>query len=817
MLKSYFTIAWRNLQRNKVFSFINIFGLAIGLTCCMLLTLYIWHEASYDTYHPHINRLYQVAAVSVDHDGKQQRFAGCPHTLAEIFKASYPQVERTARICGLLSTDKTLLQYTAPGEAIRSFNEEKGFMADSGFFRLFHYDFVEGNAASAISGPYSIVLSKEIADKIFGGKPALNKVVHISSNFNGEHDYTVSGVFRPMNSPSHIDARFFLSMYGGEVGDFLRTNDNPSMISNTYFYTYLLLKEGSDPAQLEKQFPAFVDTYIGKELKAIGHNLSYFLLKVRDIHLHSNMEYGDITPSGNIAYLYILGSIGLFTLLIACINFMNLATARSTKRSAEVGVRKTLGAGRGSLVRQFLGESILMALIAFVIALCLCNLLLPAFGRLSGKTIVLSASEVFRIGSGFFVLAIFTGLLAGSYPALYLSSFKPVTVLKGKITNSLAVVSLRKGLVVFQFCISIVLIIAAVVIANQLHFLRTADLGFTKDQQLILPLSSDNAHRLLLPIKAELQKEPGILSVGASYFYPGFTGWNGLYYAEGKTRTEDQHFDINMVDFDFMKALQLKAVAGHVFSDQFPADSVDGIVLNERAMHQLGYSLATCIGKSIYHDNGQNGRFRIVGVVKDFHFEDLHRPINGLVFIVNSRPDYNFLIVHANAAKLSSTLASVRRIWHTLNPNEPCEYSFLDDQFQQHYESDNRLAVIIGYATGIAIFISCLGLFGLAAFSAEQRTKEIGIRKVLGASERSIVALLSGDFLKLVGVAVLIGTPVGWFVVQRWLQSFAYRTGVSWTLFVYTAAAALLIALLTISYQAIRAATANPVESLRSE
>ncbi|HEX9510005.1 MAG TPA: ABC transporter permease [Puia sp.] len=817
MLKNYFKIAWRNLQRNKVFSFINIFGLAIGLTGCMLLTLYIWQENSYDSYHPHIDRLYQVAAVYTDHDGKGSRFAGCPHTLAEIFKASYPQVEVTARICGLLGTDKTLLQYSAPGENTRSFNEEKGYLADSGFFRLFNYDFVEGNAASAISGPYSIVLSKEIADKIFGEKPALNKVVHISSNFNGEHDYTVSGVFQPIKSPSHIDARFFLSMYGGETGDFLRTNDNPSMISNTYFYTYLLLKEGSDPAQLEKRFPAFVDTYIGKELRTVGSKLSYFLLRVRDIHLHSNMEYGDMTPSGNVTYLYILASIGLFTLLIACINFMNLATARSTKRSAEVGVRKTLGAGRASLVRQFLGESLLMALLALGIAVCLCNLLLPAFARLSGKTIVLSASEVFRIGSGFFVLAILTGLVAGSYPALYLSSFKPVTVLKGKITNSLAVVSLRKGLVVFQFCISIVLIIAAVIIANQLHFLRSADLGFTKDQQLILPLRSDNAHRLFIPIKGGLQKGPGVLSVGASFFYPGFTGWNGLYYAEGKGKTDDQHFDINMVDYDFMKTLQLKALAGHVFSDQFPADSVDGIVLNEKAMHQLGYTLSTCIGKSVYHDNGQNGRFRIVGVVKDFHFEDLHKPINGLVFIVNNRPVYNYMIVHVNAAQMSSTLASIRQVWHKLNPNEPFEYSFLDDQFQRHYEADNRLASIVGYATGIAIFISCLGLFGLAAFSAEQRTKEIGIRKVLGASERSIVALLSGDFLKLVGIAVLIGTPVGWFVIQRWLESFAYRTAVSWTLFVYTTAAALLIALLTISYQAIRAATANPVESLRSE
>ena len=815
MLRNYIKVAWRNLKRNKVFSTINVLGLSVGLAVCMLLSLYIWHETHYDDYHPDIDRLYQVGTV--EHvRGKDIRFQGCPNTLAANFKATFPQVEATARICPLLLDNRNLMQYYLPDGSARSFYEDKGFVADSGFFRLFKYDFVEGSPASAVSGPYSIVLSKDIADKLFGGAPALNKVIHLISAFDGDHDYTVTGVFRPMNAPSHIDARFFVSMYGGAVGQLLRTWK--STTSNYFFVTYVRLKPGTSAAQIEPGLPAYEDTYEGKDLKEGGYSRSRFLLKVRDIHLHSDMELGDVTPSGSLTYLYILGSIALFTLLIACINFMNLSTARSTKRSGEVGIRKTLGAKQASLIGQFLGESLLMALLAFVIALILVGILLPGFNVLSGKTIILSWEQALVMGVASFALAVFTGLLAGSYPALYLSSFKPVKVLKGKIANSLAVTSVRKALVVFQFGISIVLIVAAIIIAHQMQYLRNADLGFTRDQQLVLPLRSQTAQKLYMPLKAALQTTPGIQSVGASFLYPGNVGWSGTYYADGQPSTDNHMFLTNFIDFDFMRTLGLKVAAGHAFSDQFPRDSVDGVVINETGARQLGYTVENCIGKGFHNASDPNGQvLRIVGVMKDFHFEDLHVPIGCVAFFVNSAPQYNYIIAHVNGGNMSATMTAVQHLWHRLNPNEPLEYSFMDADFQKHYEADSRLAAIVGYATAIAIFISCLGLFGLAAFSAEQRTKEIGIRKVLGASSAGIVRLLSIDFMKLVLLAIVLGSPIGWYATHRWLQDFAYRTSIPWTVFALTTGAALLIAFATISLQAFKAANAKPVDSLKNE
>jgi len=813
MIKNYLKVAWRNLKRSKVYSFINIFGLAIGLTCCMLIALYVWYESSYDSYHPNVDRLYQVGDIEMDH-GKEVRLQGCPNTLAGLFQSVFPQVEATARICPLIGDDKSLIQYVS-GNETRSFNEEKGFAADSGFFHLFRYDFVEGDASTAVSGPYSIVLSKDIADKIFRGQPALNKVIHVSSRFNGDHDYTVTGVFKPVNMPSHIDARFFVSMYGGNIGDLIRTFRN--MASNYFFVTYIRLKPGTGASQIEKQLPAFVDTYEGKDLKAAGAIRKRFLIKVSDIHLHADMPFGDVTPGGSVTSLYVLSSIALFTLLIACINFMNLATARYTKRSTEVGVRKTLGASRSTLIAQFLGESLLMALIAFTIATGFTLLLFPLFEKLSGKNIVLSPQQFIGIGAVFFLLAIVTGLVAGSYPALYLSSFNPVKILKGKVTNSLAVVSLRKSLVVFQFCIAIVLIVSSVIIRNQMDFLRNADLGFNKDQQLILPLRSQTSRQLYTTLKRELQGNTGVSSVGASFFYPGINNFTGLYSAEGKASTDNHVLSINYVDFDYLKTLQIKAVSGRIFSEQFPADSVDGMVLNEEAIRQFGYEPATCINKRIYFSMDPKRSYKIVGVVKDFHFEDLHVPIGSIGFLVNSDPVYNYVIAHLNAGSIHSTVASIQRVWNRLDPTEPFEYTFLDDQFQRLYDADNRLADIVAYTTAIAILISCLGLFGLATFTAEQRVKEIGIRKVLGASERSITYLLCKDILKLVIISIIIGTPIGWFVVNKWLQNFAYRTSIDWFVFVITTVSALVIALLSTGFQAIRASMTSPVKSLRTE
>ncbi|HEY4063468.1 MAG TPA: ABC transporter permease [Puia sp.] len=817
MIRNYLKVAWRRLNKNKIFSVINILGLSVGLSCCMFIALYILHENSYDTYHPHIDRLYQVGTVDIAH-GKETRFYGCPPRLAGLIKGVFAQVERTARICRLIGDDQNLIQYHGDNGDTRSFYEDNGMMADSGFFHLFHYDFVEGNANTAISGPYSVVLEKDIADKLFEGKPAVGKTIHIASHQNGDHDYTVTGVFRPIDKPSHINGRFFLSMYGGNIGNYIGSSTS-TMSSNYFFVTYALLRQGADPAQIEKGFPAFVETYEGKDLRQVGDYRKQFLLKVRDIHLHANMPYGDVTPSGSLTYLYILASTAIFILLIACINFMNLSTARSTKQSLEVGVRKTLGAGRASLVGQFLGESLLMAFIALGIALLLTIGLLPAFEKLADRTIHFQVSEVVALGAGFLALTILTGLLAGSYPAFYLSSFKPVKVLKGKTSNSLAVISLRKGLVIFQFCISIVLIVAAVIIGKQMHYLRTTDMGFNKDQQLILSLRGDTRLKYTT-VKKEIDRIPGVSSSAGSTQFPGIIApGDDLLYAEGHPSSDNHHVYINFVDFDYMKMMGLQMVSGHAFSSEFPHDSVDGIILNETVIRELGYDPATCVGKKVYSGVSWSlgAAYRIVGVVKDFHFEDLHNPITGIGFEVFSNPVYNYITVNVNKNNPGTTIAALQHVWQQIFPSVPFEYTFLDERFQKNYEADRRVANIVAYATGFAIFISCLGLFGLAAFSAEQRTKEIGIRKVLGASEGSIVALLSRDFLRLVAIAVLIGSPLGWYLMQQWLQGFAYRTTIGWTVFALTTGTALFIALLTISSQALRAASANPVKSLRAE
>jgi putative ABC transport system permease protein len=816
MLKNYFKIAWRNLMKNKVFSFINVLGLSTGLVCCMLITLYILNETSYDCYQKNADNIYQVGTDFIGL-GNFKKQPTTPAAMGEIMKSVFPQIQQTTRMVRLFAEDKTLLQYTPQNGAIKSFYETKGYVADSTFFRMFTYHFIEGNPATALSSPNSVVLDEEIAKKIFGNEPALNKVIHISSSTNGDNDYQVTGVFRPINKPSHIDGRFFMSTMGGNIARMIK-NAGTNLANNNMYYTYLLLEPGTDPKKLEAQFPAFVDKYAGKDLKAVGFQKAQYLIPLKDIHLHSGSD-NDVTPSGSVTYLYILASIALFTLLIACINFMNLATARSSRRSSEVGIRKVLGAEKKFLIAQFLGESVLMSLIAFVFAIAFTKLLIPAFNHLSGKNLSLSFANIWIVVV-FLLLSILTGLLAGSYPAFYLSSFNPAKVLKGKFSNSLAAVSLRKGLVIFQFVISVVLIVASVVIAQQMNYLRSADLGFTQERQIVIPLRSQNAKKIYTAFKDELLKQSTVANVGASMFYPGITNFaDNILYKEGESMQQGKDIRMNYVDTRFLQTLNIQPVAGRLFSDDFPSDTAQAIILNEKGIKELGFtSPQESIGKKLYFDfQGKNYNFHIVGVVKDFHYEDLHLPITPYAFQLSLDPQYNYMIVHAKAGNMNNILTSIKNSWHNLNPSEPFEYSFLDKDFQKNYDAENRLSAIVGYFTAIAIIISCLGLFGLATFSAEQRIKEIGVRKTLGASVSSIVALLSKDFLKLVGIAVLIASPLAWLAMHKWLQSFAYRIHISWSVFVITTLAALLIALLTISFQAIKAALANPVESLRSE
>ncbi|MGZ8537568.1 MAG: ABC transporter permease [Flavisolibacter sp.] len=820
MFTNYFKIAWRNLMKNKVYSFINVFGLAIGFTCCMLISLYLYNELSYDSYHKNAKHIYQLGTIFIKPGkdiGPEDITANTPANMGKTMQMEFPEIEKSTRLLKTFADDKTLLQFTPSGNDVKSFYETGGYLADSTFFQILSYDFKEGNPATALLHPNSVVLSEEIAKKLFGDGSALNQVIHISSSTNGDYDFKVTGVFKPHVKPSHIDARFFMSMNGGRMENYIRNRTD--LASNNMFYTYFLLKEGSDPKKLEAKFPAFIDKYAGKDLKAMGFHKKQFLTALKDIHLHSNIK-SNVTPSGSMTYLYILGSIALFTLLIACINFMNLSTARSSKRSAEVGIRKVLGAERNSLVKQFLGESLVMALIAFVFAIALTQLLLPLFGKVSGKNFSFSLQEHASLLAIFFGLSVLTGLLAGSYPAFYLSSFRPVSVLKGRFTNSLAAVSLRKGLVVVQFVISVVLIIASVVINNQMKYMQTKDLGFDKDQQIIVPLRSNTAKNIYPALKTELNRDQYISSVGASLYYPGvFNPSDMPLYKDGKTMNEARRTFMNWVDDGFLQTLDIKPVAGRLFSKEFPADTNFRMVVNEECIKQLGFSSSQdAIGKRVAVDwQGEVYKYEVIGVVKDFHFQDLHRSIEPYGFQLNNAPQFNYLIAHAKGSGIADALKSVEKNWKKLNPNEPLEYSFLDDDFAKTFSAENRLSSIVSYFTIVAILISCLGLFGLATFSAEQRTKEIGIRKVLGATVPNIIGLLSKDFLKLVAVAIILASPIAWYVMNKWLQDFVYRVDLGWWMFVISGLMAMIIAFLTIGVQAVRAANSNPVKNLRTE
>jgi putative ABC transport system permease protein len=818
MLKNYLKIAWRNLAKNKVFSFINIFGLSVGLSCCILISLYIYHEISYDKYHENVDRIFRLGTVFID-QGVGEPGANTSAPLGKLIQQEYPEVEASARLLNLFRDDKTLFQVNEEGGKLKSFYETKGFLADSNFFQILTYHFKEGDAKTALLEPNSVVINEEIAQKLFGKESAINKIVWIRSSTNGDTSFRVTGVFSNPPGPSHLDARFFMSFKGGRMNRF--ANDNPSLLNNNMFYTYLLLKNSSDGHKLTAKFPGFVQRHLGDELKQMGKQRKYFLTPVPDIYL-SGIAKNSIIAGGSKTTLFILGSIAILTLLIACINFMNLSTANSAKRAAEVGVRKVLGAQKQSLLRQFLGESLIMAGIALILALLFSFLLLPVFEQVSGKILIISFEQKIILGGLFFLLALITGLLAGSYPAFYLSSFRPIKVLKGKFSNSFAAISLRKGLVVFQFIISIVLIIASIVIAKQMGYMQQKDLGFQKEQQIVIPLRTSTAKNSVQAFKDEVANNTSISSIGTSMAYPGiFNPQDWLMYRQGQTMNNSKTVYINLVDNSFLQTLGVKVVAGRLFSKEFAADTLTSFVINEEAVKEFGFaSPQDAVGKWLAADwDGEQNRFTIVGVVRNFHFKDLHESIEPFAFRFYNDADagFNYLIAHSNGVNIKQSLSVLENTWKKLNPNEPFEYSFLDQDFQKNYESESKQASLINYFTIIAIIISCLGLFGLATFTAEQRRKEIGIRKVLGASVSGLVTLLSKDFLRLVIIAVIIASPLAWWAMHKWLQNFAYQTSITWQVFALTALIAVVIAFATISFQAIKAAIVNPVKSIRTE
>lgn len=818
MIESYIKIAWRNLLRSKTVAIINLFGLTVGLAACMLIVIYILHENSYDRHFKNSALIYEVGTTFI-REGKEDKSAGTPFIMGETMQQEFPEIQSNTKIVSLFTEDKTLLRHAPEQGVPQIFYEPKGYIADSAFFNIFSYDFSEGNPATALISPKSIVLSEEIARKIFGTAPALNKIITVASNLTGgDSDHVITGVYKQSNKPSHLEANFFLSYKGGSLEEYI-TAQGRNFVNNNMFLTYLQLKPGTDAKKLEAKFPEFIKKYAAADLKVAGLYKNQFLTNLTDLHLHSGMEY-TATMSGNLSYLYILASVALFILLIACINFMNLATARSSRRSAEVGVRKVLGAEKSVLIKQFLSESVLLSIIAFCISVLMVKAFVPVFSSVSGKTLTFSFTDDIELIGISFLFAIITGFVAGSYPAFYLSSFKPVKVLKGKISNTLAAVTLRKGLVVFQFVVSAALISATIVIQKQMLFMRSKDLGFAKEQQIVIPLRSEKAKKAYTVLKNEVLSNKDVLSVGASVYYPGiFNPEDNNFYRQGQDPALSKRTRVNRIDENFLQTLEIKLLAGRLFSSQFSAESNRNIIINETAVYDIGFTSAEqCIGEKLFFKfRSETLDYTIVGVVKDFHFEDLQQAITPYAFTLNERDDYNYLIVHGHALNIKQTLTAIENSWNKAVENEPFEYSFLDADFQKNYSHQLRISAVVSYFTLIAIVISCLGLFALAAFSAEQRIKEIGVRRVLGAKISSLVTLLSMEYLKLVILAAFIASPLAWYIMNEWLKKFAYRTTINWSVFILTLSLALFIAFVTIGFQTIRAAATKPVKSLRAE
>ncbi|AKD57627.1 ABC transporter permease [Spirosoma radiotolerans] len=807
MLTNFIKIAWRNLIRNKAFSAINIIGLALGLATCMLISLFVLDELSYDRFNEKADRIVRVFFRGSMQGGKMNEAHVMP-PVAQTLKADYPEVQEATR---LRKGGSPFITY---GD--KTFRDASLAYVDSNFFQIFTFPLLQGDAKTALVRPNTAVITQELAHKYFGNADPLGKVLTIKS---WNTTFQVTGVIDRMPTNSHIQADFFASM-----ASFPEAKASSWMTSE--FFTYLVLPKGYDYKQLEAKLPQVVDKYMGPQIQQSfgmsmsqfrkrGNDLGLFLQPLTDIHLYSSFAY-DLSPPGNIQYVYIFGAIALFMLVIACINFMNLSTAGAAKRAKEVGIRKVLGSVRQSLTSQFLIESMLLTGIALLLATGIVYASLPTFNELAGKTLTINFLANAWLLPGLLLFGVLVSVLAGSYPAFFLSSFKPVAVLKGaKFTGDSKSIGLRSGLVVVQFFISITLIVSTTVVYRQLSYIQNKKLGYNKDQVLVLPETWLLGKKEDV-FRSQIMQDPSVLNVSTSGYLPAGPSNNNnfMVYPEANSTqlVKTLRYD---VDYNYIPTLGMQLAAGRNFSQEYGTDSAS-VILNETAAKTLGWG-DKAIGHTLTNTNneGNKGTYRVIGVVKDFHFRSLHERISPLVMVLGNAT--GTVIVKVKTKDLTGLLANLKKQWSQLAPEAPFTYSFLDERFNDTYRTEQKIGQILGLFAGLTIFVACLGLFGLATFMAEQRTKEIGVRKVLGASVASIVALLSKDFLKLVGVAIVLSVPVAWYVMNRWLQDFAYKIELSWWVFALAGVLAVSIALLTVSFQSVKAALMNPVKSLRSE
>lgn len=793
MIKNYFKIAFRNLWRHRGYSTLNIGGLAIGMTAGFLILLYVGFELSYDSFHSKADRLYRVSTDIQTPSDKFETPVVDWNILGEL-QSEFPEIEMSTMVMS------TKIDLKVGNE---NYTPNRSLAAGASLFQMFDFKLLEGNPKTALSVPLSIVLNKTTADKYFGSGNAMGKTLKI---MDGKYSVTVTGVMEdlPNNSMIKGDIILSISTYTEIIDPTLK--DSWANFENLGF---VLLNPETNASALERKFKPYVEKIHGEQMRTQNLFLVYQLEPIQDIYLYSNRGR---TPEINNVYIFSI--IGLFILLIAAINFINLTTARSVERAKEVGIRKVIGAQKGQIAFQFLGESVIICLFAFVLAIGFTMLALPCFNELAGKVVASSIFTKPLYILGLFAVSIFIATVAGAYPALVLSSLKPVKVLKGKFSTSSKGILLRKGLVIVQFSISVILIIGTFVIYSQTYFMRHQDLGFAKEQLLIL---ETNDHIGQERMRKALASNPDILSISSSSSVPGGGGMgqSALSVLENNMG-QDQSLTLGRynIDENYIPQFNIKLLAGRNFSKNFASDSTEAMILNEKAIKLLGFANPEdAIGKS-FEQWDKKGT--VIGVVKDFHISSLQEEIDPLSMVMDSG-DNILLNIKVSTQNLSKTLAFIKKNWQEYFPNKSFDYYFLDEFFDRQYKSEERFASLFLNFALLAIFISCLGLLGLASYSTLQRRREIGIRKILGASALGIVKLLSVDFLKLVAIAIIIATPIAWYGMHSWLQDFAYRIDIPWWIFVVAGILAMGIALVTISFQAIKAAIANPVKSLRTE
>ena len=810
MYGNYFRIARRNLIKNKVFSFINVFGLAVGLTCCLLIAAFLFDELSYDKQDDNTSRLYRVE-VQLAQNGGVVQYPDVDVAVGAGMKNTYPEILASSRITG---NNQMFIRY-----GNKLFKEEHITFCDSNFLQLFSIPLIEGDNKTALTAPNSMVITRAMGKKYFGDESPMGKALTL-----GRSSFKITGLIDKLPDNMHFHFDGFISMTSN------RFAVNGTTWSNLGFYTYVLLNKGTDPKKLEAKFPELINKYVAPEAaRDMGISLAeaqkesnswkFYLMPVRDIHLHSNTKY-ELEANGDIQYVYIFGSLALFTLLLACVNFTNLSTASSSKRSREVGIRKVLGSLKGQLISQFLMESILLSVCALIFAYLFVYLLLPSFNNLSGKHISILYFLSFKAIAATLALTFFVGLVAGIYPAFFLSSFHTIRVLKGAVSNNPEKKSgLRSGLVVFQFMISTTLIIGTLVVYNQLHFMQNKKLGYEKEQVLVIQdtygLDSNQ-----YAFKQKLMNDSRVVNATVSRDAPvgrGESEMDGsqVYASEKKEKETESEIHANFfhVDYDYISTLGMKMAAGRYFSKDFGGDT-SAVVINEAAVRDLGWkNNEEALNKSII-SSGQHS-YNVIGVVKDFNYASAKQRIVPVMMML--RHNNGSVMVKIKTTDVSGFIADVKKDWNAFNARTPFSFYFLDDKFASLYSAEEKTGKIFTLFALVAVLIASLGLFGLVAFTTEQRTREIGIRKVLGASVNQVLILLTKEFILLVSLAFIISIPVTWWAMHKWLNNFAYRISINWWIFAIGGILAVLIALITVSVQAIKAALSNPVTSLRSE